>query len=83
MGNYLAYDTYWELYYLLEEMDPATATAFARFFTAQNGNYYVSDESAYKAWVMALVEGDEGDAAQFLNWGHTEGGLSTQWSYGS
>lgn len=83
MGNYLAYDTYWELYNLLQDIDPATAEEFAGFFTAQYGNYYVSDEGAYGAWVMELVDGDEGDAAQFLNWGHTEGGLSIQWSYGS
>lgn len=86
MGNYLAFDTYWELYYSLEEMDPATAAAFAGFFTSPgsgDGNYYVSNESAYVAWVMRLVGGDADDAAQFLNWGHTEGGLSTQSSYGS
>ena len=82
MGNYFSFDTYLVLYNTLEEEDRDLASAFAGHFENVNGNYYVRDENAYCSWLTSFID-DDTLLNDFLAWSHTQGGLSTQWSYGS
>ena len=76
MDYYFDSATYLYLLGVLQE-EPDLASEFAGYFNFLDGNYYVNDYDDYYNWITNLIEDDDPLLGDFLNWSHTQGGLST------